>query len=57
MLVKMVIFRINLVITTNPELINIFRDMELAIIRLMQKLGVIPEDVSNYMQQSTKQRV
>lgn len=29
----------------------------MAIIRLMQKLGVIPDDVSNFMQQSTKQRV
>lgn len=29
------------VIMTNPEIMQIFRDMELAIIRLMQELGII----------------
>ena len=43
MLAKTVKFYIILVITTNPELADIFRDMEVAIIRLMKKLEVIPE--------------
>ena len=39
MLAKMVTFLlIFLVISTNPELGDIFRDMEIAIIKLMQKL-------------------
>ena len=44
MLEKIVNFLlIFLVISTNPELADIFRDMEVAIIKLMQKLEVIPE--------------
>lgn len=44
------------VITTNPELIKIFRDMEIAIIKLMQEIGVIPPEVGKMMEQSAAQR-
>lgn len=43
-------------IQTNPDLINLFRDMELAIIKLMQKLEIIPEDVGRYMEQTAQMR-
>lgn len=43
-------------IQTNPGLIQLFRDMELAIIKLMQKLEIIPEDVGKYMEQTAQQR-
>ena len=44
------------VIATNPELITIFKEMEVAIIKLMQKLEVIPEEVGKMMEQSAAQR-
>ena len=44
------------VISTNPELVKIFRDMELSIIKLMQNLGVIPPEVGRVMEQSAAQR-
>lgn len=44
------------VIATSPELIGIFKEMELAIIKLMQKLEVIPEEVGKLMEQSATQR-
>lgn len=43
-------------IQTNPDLIQLFRDMELAIIKLMQKLEIIPEDVGKYMEQTAQMR-
>lgn len=43
-------------IQTNPDLIQIFRDMELAIIKLMQRLEIIPEDVGKYMEQQAQTR-
>lgn len=43
-------------IQTNPGLIQLFREMELAIIKLMQKLEIIPEDVGKYMEQTAQQR-
>jgi hypothetical protein len=39
---------------TNPEVMGIFRDMELAIIKLMQELGIISPEAGNYMQQQTQ---
>ena len=45
------------IISTNPELIKIFREMEIAIIKLMQEIGVIPPEVGKMMQQSANQRV
>ena len=39
---------------TNPEIMAIFRDMELAIIKLMQELGIISPEAGNYMQQQTQ---
>lgn len=33
---------------------NIFRDMELAIIKLMQELGIISPEAGNYMQAQTQ---
>lgn len=44
------------VISTNPELVKIFRDMEISIIKLMQSLGVIPPEVGKAMEQSAAQR-
>lgn len=44
------------VISSNPELVKIFRDMELSIIKLMQNLGVIPPEVGRVMEQSAAQR-
>lgn len=44
------------IISTNPELIKIFRDMEIAIIKLMQEIGVIPAEVGKMMEQSAAQR-
>ncbi len=52
----MVLFSLILVINTHPELGEIFRDMEMAIIKLMQKLEVIPEDVGKYMQENAANR-
>lgn len=43
-------------IQTNPGLIQLFREMEFAIIKLMQKLEIIPEDVGRYMEQTAQQR-
>ncbi len=43
-------------IQTNPGLIQLFREMELAIIKLMQKLEIIPEDVGKYMEQTAQSR-
>ena len=42
MLGKKVCFDNNTAILTNPELGDIFKQMEISIIRLMQKLEVIP---------------
>lgn len=42
------------VIMTNPEVMAIFRDMELAIIKLMQELGIISPEAGNYMQAQTQ---
>lgn len=42
------------VIMTNPEIMGIFRDMEMAIIKLMQELGIISPEAGNYMQQQTQ---
>lgn len=41
---------------SNPKLGEIFKEMEIAIIKLMQKLEIIPENVSQYMLQATQQR-
>lgn len=38
------------VIMTNPEVMSIFRDMETAIIKLMQELGIITPEAGQYMQ-------
>lgn len=37
----------------NPDLMDLFKDMELAIIQLMQKLELIPEDLGNFMAQQS----
>lgn len=37
------------VIMTNPEVTNIFRDMELAIIKLMEELQIISPEASSMM--------
>lgn len=37
------------VIMTNKEVMSIFREMELAIIKLMQELGIITPEAGNYM--------
>ena len=34
---------------TNKEVMSIFREMELAIIKLMQELGIITPEAGNYM--------
>jgi hypothetical protein len=39
---------------TNPEIGGIFRDMELAIIKLMQDLEIITPEASNFMQQQSQ---
>lgn len=39
------------VIATNPDFIKIFRDMEMGIMKLMQKLDVIPPEVADLMKQ------
>lgn len=39
------------VITTSPEFVNIFKDMEMGIMKLMQKLDVIPPEVAEMMRQ------
>ena len=45
------------VIMTNPEIMQIFRDMELAIIRLMQELGIITAEAGNMMQAQSQMPV
>lgn len=40
------------IIATSPELSTIFKDMELAIIKLMQYIGIIPEEVGKAMEQN-----
>lgn len=42
------------VIMTNPEIMNIFREMEMAIIKLMQELGIISPEASQYMQSQSQ---
>lgn len=37
-------------IITNPDFTEIFKSMELEIIKLMENIGVIPQQVSQYMQ-------
>lgn len=37
-------------IATNPELVKIFKEMEISIIKLMQNLGVIPPEVGKVME-------
>lgn len=44
-----------IVIMTNPKLSNLFRDMEIAIIKLMQNIGIIPENVGQMMQEQAAQ--
>lgn len=39
---------------TNPEIMGVFREMEVAIIKLMQELGIISPEAGNYMQQQTQ---
>jgi len=39
------------VITSNPEFIQIFRSMEMGIMKLMQSLDVIPPEVAQMMKQ------
>lgn len=39
---------------TNPEFTELFNDMELKIIKLMEQIGVIPEQISQYMQNQAK---
>jgi len=38
---------------TNQEFTELFKEMELQIIKLMEQIGVIPEQVSQYMQNQT----
>ena len=38
-------------ITTNPDFMKIFKDMEMGIMKLMQKLQVIPPEVAKMMEQ------
>ena len=38
-------------ITTNPDFMKIFREMEMGIMKLMQKLQVIPPEVAKMMEQ------
>lgn len=42
--------RFYLVIMTNPDFTDIFKSMEMEIIKLMENIGVIPQQVSQYMQ-------
>ena len=37
-------------ILTNPEFSQLFKDLELKIIKLMENIGAIPEQISQYMQ-------
>lgn len=37
------------VIMTNVEVAEIFKNMELSIIQLMQDIGIIPEQIGQYM--------
>ena len=39
---------------TNPEFTELFNNMELRIIKLMEQIGVIPEQISQYMQNQAK---
>jgi len=43
------------VIMTNPEITNIFRDMELAIIKLMEELQIITPEASSMMLNQSQQ--
>jgi hypothetical protein len=38
---------------TNPEFSALFKDLELNIIKLMETIGAIPEQISQYMQSQT----
>lgn len=40
-------------ILTNPEFSALFKDLEVKIIKLMEQIGAIPEQVSQYMQNQT----
>jgi hypothetical protein len=42
---------------TNPEIMGIFKEMELAIIKLMQDLGIITQEAGNFMQAQTQQGI
>ena len=42
------------VILTNPDLMAIFKEMELAIIKLMSELGIITPEASSIMQAQTQ---
>ena len=42
------------VIMTNPEIMAVFREMETAIIKLMQELGIISPEAGQYMQAQTQ---
>ena len=35
---------------TNPEFNELFKDLEIKIIKLMEQIGAIPEQISQYMQ-------
>lgn len=37
-------------ILTNPEFSELFKDLEVKIIKLMETIGAIPEQISQYMQ-------
>ena len=45
-----------LAIATNPELTKIFQEMEISIIKLMQKLEIIPKEVGDFMEQNANSR-
>lgn len=38
---------------TNPDFTGLFKEMELNIIKLMEQIGAIPEQLSQYMQTQT----
>lgn len=39
---------------SNPDVMNIFKEMEMAIIKLMQELGIITPEAGNMMQEQAK---
>ena len=41
-------------ILTNPEFSELFKDLELKIIKLMETIGAIPEQISQYMQNQSQ---